>query len=554
MWSESQMSSALQQLRPLIADENFSALDTAIHHLGLDFVLSNTFIEYCRRNRQSAMVIFLATLSAHNVPNVEAADASQHDRRGPQKDITLTLCDGVQISVPNSLKLITPYVLIEQQDWFEDEIRFVRHLLQPGQKVIDVGANYGVYTLSMAQRVGPTGSVYSFEPTSSTAAMLEASISVNHFAQITLDRSALSNRCGTAQFSLNEQSELNTLTRDEHSMTASETVSLFTLDDRLRRYKWTDISFMKIDAEGEESNILKGGTQFFSELSPLIQYEIKAGTELHLELVREFAALGYASYRLVPGLSLLVPFNAELPVDAYLLNLFCCKQDRAEILEKEGLLLMPKSQVLTTGFVEKNDAVNPSEENNRYTWHQSMAHLPYGVKFANLWNELAAGDSAEVLKVLSIYARSQDATLGLRERFDSLEMSFNLLHPICGSQNHPLRLASLARIAKELGARAIAVNALNQLNNHILEHKHITPSEPFLIPGKRFELISFGENFDKWLHASVLEEIELLESYSSFYTGAAPRNRLESIRKLGFSSPEMNRRLSLVESRFPHRI
>ena len=68
--------------------------------------------------------------------------------------VVLTLVDGVRIVVPDSLFLITPYVLREQQDFFEDELPFVRELLQPGQNVIDIGANYGVYTLPMAQKVG----------------------------------------------------------------------------------------------------------------------------------------------------------------------------------------------------------------------------------------------------------------------------------------------------------------------------------------------------------------------------------------------------------------
>jgi hypothetical protein len=63
----------------------------------------------------------------------------------------LALVDGVRIVAPNSIELITPDVLHEQQDFFEDELPFVRGLLQAGQKVIDIGANYGVYTLSMAQ-------------------------------------------------------------------------------------------------------------------------------------------------------------------------------------------------------------------------------------------------------------------------------------------------------------------------------------------------------------------------------------------------------------------
>jgi hypothetical protein len=71
----------------------------------------------------------------------------------------LTLVDGVKIVVPNSLDMITPYVLREQQDFFEDDLKFVRKLLRSGQKDIDIGANYGVYTLPMAQKVGCSGHV-----------------------------------------------------------------------------------------------------------------------------------------------------------------------------------------------------------------------------------------------------------------------------------------------------------------------------------------------------------------------------------------------------------
>ena len=49
---------------------------------------------------------------------------------------------------------ITPYVLAEQRDWFEDEIDFVRAALVRGDRAVDIGANHGVYALAIAQRVG----------------------------------------------------------------------------------------------------------------------------------------------------------------------------------------------------------------------------------------------------------------------------------------------------------------------------------------------------------------------------------------------------------------
>jgi len=452
---------------------------------------------------------------------------------------TVTLVDGVRIVVPDSLDLITPYVLLEQQDWFEDEIKFLRRLLQPGQKVIDVGANYGVYTLSMARTVGPTGCVWAFEPASSTAKLLAEGIAVNGFAQIVLERSALSSATGTAQLSLDKNTELNALVHGMSSTGATETVAVSTLDACLELHDWRDIEFIKIDAEGEEANILKGGKQFFAELSPLVQYEITAREGLHMELVQDFAALGYDSYRLVPGLGLLVAFDAESAPDGYLLNLFCCKRDRVERLAANGFLL--------------DSAARPPapESRNAYDWRHTIAKLPYGAQLADRWEQtMAAGNSAEVAEALACFAISRDSSLSSTERFGALETSFSMLKSLCEREPSYLRLASLARVAQDCGARSIAVIALRQLSDAILQHNRVHTSEPFLAPGERFESIPPGAVIGNWVLAAVLEEFERLENYSSFYNGISARQRLENIRALGFGSAEMERRLLLLQTRF----
>ena len=40
--------------------------------------------------------------------------------------IIVELVDGTKVVVPDSLELITSYVLQEHRDWFEDEIKFLR--------------------------------------------------------------------------------------------------------------------------------------------------------------------------------------------------------------------------------------------------------------------------------------------------------------------------------------------------------------------------------------------------------------------------------------------
>ena len=457
----------------------------------------------------------------------------------------LKMVDGVRIIVPDSLNLITSYVLQEQQDWFEDEIKFVRHLLQSGDQVIDIGANYGVYTLSMAKKVGSKGGVWAFEPASSTAKFLADGIAANNFTWVVLEQSALSNKCGTAQISLNLNSELNALVHGLAPIGASEAVILVTLDECMGRYDWSDIAFMKIDAEGEEENIIKGGKEFFSNQSPLIQYEIKAGKDYHMELVKYFAAIGYESYRLVPGLNLLVPFDAESPPDGYLLNLFCCKQDTANLLISRGFLL-DSTAFSTTTCMEK--LLN---NNCKYGWRHSIAKLPYGKEFSNLWEQGEInGHNSEIIVALSFYAISHDFLLSSTERFSALEASFRALKALCEEKPSHLRLSSLARVASDYGARSISVVALQQLHKNITQTKNIDISEPFLTAGNRFDRIPPGNSIGVWVMAFILEEVERLSSFSSFYTGMSALERLETIKKLGFGSEEMERRLSLLRERF----
>ena len=463
----------------------------------------------------------------------------------------LPLVDGVRVVVPDSLDLITPYVLREQQDWFEDEIKFLRRMLQPGQKVIDIGANYGVYTLSMAQAVGPTGRVWAFEPASSTASLLAESISANGFPQITLERSAVSSISGTAQLSLNENSELNALVHGKPLTNDGEIVPLVTLDDCLGTYGWQDIEFVKIDAEGEEANILKGGERCFSELSPLVQYEIKADADLHMELIQAFAIFGYDSYRLVPGLDLLIPFDAESPPDNFLLNLFCCKPDRATRLANVGFLLDSAADTFGTNEGEFKKTLVKCSSHDAYDWRNTLAKLPYGAQLAYRWDHtVTEGHSNEVVESLSLYARSRDSSLSAAERFSALETSFSQFNILCERQPSHLRLASLTRVARDYGARSVAVNALRQLWENFQQSNRLDLSEPFLAPGERYDSVRPGTSIGNWVLSAILEEFERLESFSSYYTDTSNLQRLEIIRNLGFGGKEMQRRLSLLQQRF----
>jgi len=452
---------------------------------------------------------------------------------------TLSLVDGTRIVVPDSLDLMTPYVLLEQQDWFEDEIRFVRRLLQPGQQAVDIGANYGVYTLAMAQIIGQAGRVWAFEPATRTARLLAESIAANGFGQVVLERSAIAGASGTGRLALNANAEINALV-DEQSKVDGEAVRLVTLDASLLQFAWRSIDFLKIDAEGAESEILKGGRRFFAELSPLVLYEVRVEESLRVELVDEFAALGYASYRLVPGLGLLVPFDPRASADGFLLNLFCCKPDRADALAARGLLL-------------RSSAPPPLRraQLEAWGWRRSLAALPYASRFVDDWEHTVAdGESAEVEEALALYAFSRDAARTPPERYAALAAAFQRLLTLCDRDPSYLRPLSLARVARDFGARFLASFALEDLSKSLTQRPQVDADEPFLAASERFDAVAPGDDVSQWVLASALEEFERLGFYSSYYAGAAALPRLERIRSLGFGGAEMERRLDLVRRRY----
>jgi hypothetical protein len=152
---------------------------------------------------------------------------------------------------------------------------------------------------------------------------------------------------------------------------------------------------------------------------------------------------------------------------------------------------------------------------------------------------------------LTCFAISRDTHLNALERFSALESSLQALVDLCEREPRYLRLASLARVARDFGARTVAVTALQQLFELLSKPKGLDPSEPFLAPGARFDTIRPRADVQDWLRACVLEELERLSAFSSFFTGNAARGRLERIASLGYASDEMRRRLLLVRTRFP---
>jgi predicted methyltransferase len=64
------------------------------------------------------------------------------------------------------------------------EIAFVRGVLKPGMNFVDVGANWGLFTLVAARSVGSAGRVVALEPDPRVLAKLKANVRRNELSQV----------------------------------------------------------------------------------------------------------------------------------------------------------------------------------------------------------------------------------------------------------------------------------------------------------------------------------------------------------------------------------
>lgn len=449
---------------------------------------------------------------------------------------SITIVNSIRITVPASPQFMTTYILQEQNDWFEDEIKFVRNFIKPGMKVIDIGANYGLYTLTIANILGKSGKVWAFEPTEATSACLKESISCNKFDNIKLIQSGLSDRLGTARLFTSPNSELNSLSKEASSGNQHETISLLTLDHCKHKYGWESIDFIKLDAEGEESNILKKGKKTLSSLSPLIMFELKHGKSVNLPLINRFKSLGYDSYRLLPGLNKLIPFDHNEPFDGYLLNLFCCKEDKAKQLEDEG--------VIVRSWASKNTT------DDKLAKHH-IEKLAYGSLLGNMSASSQCGDSDEYLSILNSYIMSLSDTETSSDRVGCLMGSLSGLRSMIEKGGQRVeRLVTFSRIAFDSGERSLGVKILFDLINRYSSNINYEFSELFLPASQRYDGITPDKGINGWLFSSILEQCIEKHAYSSYFTGGAALPLLEQLNKLGYMDENMQKRHMLVKSCF----
>jgi FkbM family methyltransferase len=178
----------------------------------------------------------------------------------------------------------------------ERELPIVCDLIPDGGLAIDVGANNGAYTYALSK----SGvRVEAFEPVPACVRNLEAFRSSN----VRVHAVALSSRSGEQEMFVPRAPGVT------HTALASfskpdGTSEVFRVPvRRLDEYGFRSVSFIKIDVEGHELEVLNGASETISTSHPLLLIEIE---QRHLtfpmeDVFRALSNLGYGGFFLFEG-------------------------------------------------------------------------------------------------------------------------------------------------------------------------------------------------------------------------------------------------------------
>jgi FkbM family methyltransferase len=179
----------------------------------------------------------------------------------------------------------------------------LRRFLKKGHVTLDIGANVGAHALPMARHVGPEGRVFAFEPTDSAFEKLKLNLSLNADLTETLvpQQILLSDQEGPIPDRIHSSWNLDG--RGDHPIHGGVLQTrgnsrTATLDEWAREIKLSRLDFIKMDVDGFEGRILRGGKATLDRFRPsmileLTPYALEEHGDSLEDLVGFLSGIGY---------------------------------------------------------------------------------------------------------------------------------------------------------------------------------------------------------------------------------------------------------------------
>ena len=216
--------------------------------------------------------------------------------------------DGIERNINRTDRLyVVPELYTLSEDYESDVWPVIMGEVHLGDVIADVGANIGLYTIALANRVGSRGRVLAFEPDEANARVLRRHVSLNQVVTQTEVRvQAVGDREGFISFLTGQQSEsrVSLEANAEHPQ-----VEVTTLDSVFQHQK---VDILKIDVEGFEAHVLRGAMSLLRDAAraPRVIF-----VEFHPHAGAKFGLTGESLLELLRSCAYQIFDTAGRPID-----------------------------------------------------------------------------------------------------------------------------------------------------------------------------------------------------------------------------------------------
>lgn len=199
--------------------------------------------------------------------------------------------------------------------------------LSPDDLVLDIGANIGWYSLNFSNWLGKSGSVISFEPSKRNCDRLLDNARANGFDNIRIEHCALGDREDTVPLFMGADDDCGGFRLTQNTSQLHEMTQMNRLDTLLNSEEKNHVSIIKIDVEGSEPLVIKGGAETFASPSlKLVLIELghkEQGLYPSIEALKQIRAWSFFMLDADDCQSGdLIPFSDHLTVPAWK-TIFC---------------------------------------------------------------------------------------------------------------------------------------------------------------------------------------------------------------------------------------
>ncbi len=164
--------------------------------------------------------------------------------------------------------------------------RFIKHFVEEGEVVIDVGAQVGLISVLLGKTVGTSGRIFAFEPNPYNFEILHLALVDNHLNNLTCIQRAVGKQDGSAEFA--QIIPAGFMRIDGGRAREGVELPVTALDTFARENNIERISMIKIDIDGPDMDVLLGARQLIEREHPLIS----------IEMSKYWADFGYTSHDL----------------------------------------------------------------------------------------------------------------------------------------------------------------------------------------------------------------------------------------------------------------